>query len=300
MGSPCHSEAGVHSQMPLRGWGGESSGPRGGSRGSWTSLSAKAVICPVSGCPRSWLSKAHPCVHVSPSFRLRTFPRPCPHVLTGRGHQEWCRTEACSPGRGWRGWGRCRTWWHQGPGPSLTPAPHAASPPCGCCRGPSPHTGESPPPRTPAGTPRLWPVPLGPRLAPSSAHLLLSSCPLPGPLQRPLRSDASSPGLPDSENEAFPQLPQHTGQQKAVEGSRHTGVALRAIPASALCWPLSPPRLPPRLPPGTWAPRRLVQSRTLQKAGALRPRLPSPGSPHPHRPPHGFPPTGSSPKPTWR
>lgn len=176
MGSPSHSEAGVHSRMPLRGWGGESSGPRGGSRGSWTPLSAKAVICPVSGCPRSWLSKAHPCVHVSPSFRLRTFPRPCPHVLTGHGHQEWCRTEACSPGRGWRGWGRCRTWWHQGPGPSLTPAPHAASPPCEVLQGSlSPHRRVPAPSHPSRHAPALAgpaQAPPGPQLSPLTALLL--------------------------------------------------------------------------------------------------------------------------------
>lgn len=83
------------------GWGRESVGAAWGllqavgrgAGGTWTPLSREAVICPVSGCPRC-------CVRVSPSFSLRTFPRPRPQVLTGRGHQERVQNRGVQPWAG--------------------------------------------------------------------------------------------------------------------------------------------------------------------------------------------------------
>lgn len=128
------------SRVPLRGWGRECTGPawasppgRGGARGPWTPLRGEAVIRPVPGRPRSWLSEARRCIRVSPSFRLCTFPRPRPQVLTGRGHQErvprlWRRVPVSVRRRSLRdvsGGVRCAVWVCLG----TRPPRHPPSPP---------------------------------------------------------------------------------------------------------------------------------------------------------------------------
>lgn len=199
-------------------------------------------------------------------------PPPYLPVLTGRGHQEPVQSRSVQPWAGLAGLtglGQVADLVAPRPGPLPHTCTPCCKPACEVLQGSlSPHP-KSPPPRTPAGTPRLWPVPHGSRLAPSAA---LAPVPCRG------RSGVTRAALGSRTRRTRPShnCPNTPGRRRPSRAARTLGSARRQSPCLRSASLSRPHACPWAVDPQAAGPEQDAPESRRPAAQAAQPRVSPP------------------------